>query len=168
MLSNAIVKKMKVKRVLLLLCCSAYAALGSAAMNDFIDFQQLSLPTSPNYALACPADYCQGKAMLAVPIFAINKADLESITKEIMTQQPRTEFIKGSSKQVIYVQRSYVFAFKDFIHIEFLPLGAQQSSVMILSRAQTGYYDFGVNKRRVQQLVEAIAAQVEVYTNTPR
>jgi len=137
-------------------------------MNDFIDFQQLSLPNSPNYALACPVNHCQEKATLEVPVFPLSKSELESLTKDIMSQQPRTEFIKGSSKQAIYVQSSRVFAFKDFIHIEFLPLGAQQSSVMILSRSETGYYDFGVNKRRVQHLVEAITAQVEVYTSTTR
>ena len=66
-------------------------------------------------------------------------------------------------KQDIYVQRSAVFRFPDTIWVQPVAL-PQGSSVIIYSRSNYGYGDFGVNRERVglwlDLLREALAADL--------
>ncbi len=85
--------------------------------------------------------------------------------RQALADQPRTELAAEvqDPRQVIYVQRSAVFRFPDTIWIQ--PVGTTEgSSVIIYSRSNYGYGDFGVNRERValwlDLLREALAAEL--------
>jgi len=74
---------------------------------------------------------------------------------------PRTTLLRDDAARGRFVaeQRSAVLRFVDTVWVEVVPRGSAASSVAILSRSNVGYYDFGVNRRRVEGLLADIAAR---------
>ena len=114
---------------------------------------------TPNDALACPLSFCQGRANYTVPIFQLSKAVLTVRVQEIIKSEPRTTLIHSNPNldQLIFVQRSRLFGFPDTIWVQFVDLRSE-SSLIIYSRSNYGYWDFGVNRKRVKSLLKKIKA----------
>lgn len=123
-----------------------------------INFQHLTLPTTPNYYLVCPKDYCNNKPNDISPIFPYNREQLIKNFQTMINQQPR--ITRAASDQTnykySYIQRSKIFRFPDFITVKFIALNDTQSTLAIFSCSKYGSSDFGVNKKRVQSWLQQL------------
>ncbi|MGW8313181.1 MAG: DUF1499 domain-containing protein [Desulfuromonadales bacterium] len=69
--------------------------------------------------------------------------------KAAITALPRTHIITATSEYIHAECRSAVFGFIDDLELHLLP---KQGQIEVRSLARVGYYDFGVNRQRVEQL----------------
>lgn len=132
-------------------------------MAVYTDFHHLSRPTSPNYYLACPHNYCNIKPDVVSPTYMLPVQKLEQLWLLSIKNEPRFTLRDQKDSQYEYVQRSLVFRFPDNVSVRFVSLSQDMSSLAILSRSQYGYYDFAVNKRRVTRLLKQLTSVVSAY-----
>ena len=138
---------------------------GCAASTEPQDLRELERADSPNDALACPPGACKAEADFETPVFAATPEAVMQALRQAIEDQPRVELAAEVPEpaQVIYVQRSALFRFPDTIWAQpvTLPRGA---SVILYSRSNYGYGDFGVNRERIALwlglLREALAAEI--------
>lgn len=92
-----------------------------------------------------------GQGHGASPQFRVSAERLWQLWLAVAARQPRTKLLAQDSthRRTLHVQRSRVFRFPDFVRAETIDLGSDRSGIAIDSRAPFGYYDFGVNRRRV-------------------
>jgi uncharacterized protein (DUF1499 family) len=96
------------------------------------------------------------------PRFAVSVDALWRAWLDLAARMPRTRLIAQNEGEhrSFHIQRSLVFRFPDLVRAEIIDLETGQSTIAIDSRARYGYYDFGVNRQRVEtwlaELVEAI------------
>ena len=79
----------------------------------------------------------------------------------VIAAAPRVEETarSGDGTQREYIQRSKTFGFPDHIAVRFIAedaAGKPATRVLMFSAAQKGYYDFGVNRRRVTTWLETL------------
>lgn len=73
---------------------------------------------------------------------------------ELIDNTPRAQLVANVDVYVHATFKSKVFGFVD--DVEFIFNDAQKL-IHVRSAARTGYYDFGVNRRRVEWLRKALA-----------
>ena len=75
----------------------------------------------------------------------------------VINRQPRTKLIRAATEleQLIFVQRSKFLGLPDTIWIQFVGL-KEGTSLIIYSRSNYGYWDFGINGRRIKNWLEEI------------
>ncbi len=71
--------------------------------------------------------------------------------KMVMGQMPRTEFVEETSDMLRYVVSTRVMRFKD--DVEFL-FDDETRQIEFRSAARLGHSDFGVNRRRMEDVSE--------------
>lgn len=125
-----------------------------------IDFQQLTLPNTPNYYLSCPAKYCNVTPNQESRIYPISQKILIADWNKAIALQPRVKLISSTANQFNYVQRSLIFRFPDYISVRFIEITPQQSTIALYSQSKYGYSDFGVNKKRVISWLQALDKQI--------
>ena len=116
------------------------------------DLRQVQRADSPNDALACPPDSCSAAADIESPVFAVAPEDLMQALRGAIEDEPRTELAAEAPalNQAVYVQRSALFRFPDTVWVQSVAL-SDGASVIIYSRSNYGYGDFGVNRERVER-----------------
>ena len=131
----------------------------SVRFDQSIDLILGNKSDTPNDALACPLNFCQGRANYTVPIFQLSKAVLAVRVQEMIKSEPRTTLIHSNPNldQLIFVQRSRLFGFPDTIWVQFVDLRSE-SSLIIYSRSNYGYWDFGVNRKRIKSWLKKLKA----------
>ena len=141
---------------------AAMTLAGCAATTSDLELRSFARADKPAEVLACPPGYCAARADLTVPDYPIPLERLAAIVREAVTAIPRTtiERDEPARQRLVAVQRTAVLRFPDTIWIELIARGPASSSVAIYSRSNFGYYDFGVNRRRVEALLAAVAARV--------
>ena len=124
-----------------------------------VDLRKLDRTGHPNDWMACSRNICLGDLNTEIPIFAISKQKLIQLTKRLFIEKPRTKFIRFVPKldQLIFVQRSKFLRFPDTVWIQFFELETG-TSLIIYSRSNYGYYDFGVNRKRVNSWIKSLEA----------
>lgn len=127
-----------------------------------LNLQNPALPTTPNYAFAAPK-VLNFNADLMSPIFPVDSNRAAKKVVDYIQQQPRIETLKvdWNNLHFVFIQRTRVFRFPDQIEIKVIPIDGGHSSVLMLSRAQYGYYDFGVNQRRIKGWLKDIEVKME-------
>ena len=129
-------------------------------MPEFTDFATLERPGSPNSWLIAPAgpSATSPRADARAPEFNISAKRLSEDWAAFIGQQPRTRIlgISDDGLQVEAEQRSTVFGFVDKVSFRAVQLGGAQSTFYAYSRSQTGYWDLGVNRKRLQDWVAAL------------
>lgn len=130
--------------------------------KQLLDKCDITPPDKPNYALAFPRGYCQLQASAFSPVYAINQQQLLEKIVDVIKHLPRHKDLNIDKDKLIikFTQYSAVFHFPDKIEIRVLNTGPAESSVLIYSHSVYGYYDFGVNKRRVLALLASIKTEV--------
>lgn len=123
-----------------------------------VDFKTLQLPTSPNYYLICPTNYCMATSDEVSPIFQRPIVQVELAWQQVISKQPRTSVLSSDpvAHKYFYVQRSFIFRFPDYITVQFIALSDTTTTMAIYSHAKYGYSDFGVNKKRVKSWVSEL------------
>ena len=131
----------------------------AAGSMSFLDFQALDRPDSPNHWLIAPGGWLPRlQADAPAPVFAVLPEQLVAAWLEVVRGRPRTTIVAVSDDrlQVEVEQRSALFGFVDKISFRALPLENGQSSYLVYSRSQTGYWDIGVNRRRLLEWTAAL------------
>lgn len=138
-------------------------ANNNTAIDGFKNFPTLSKRKSPNDYLVCPKDTCKEYDEIS-PLFPVSVENLKIAWDKMLKQQPRVQLVKQdlNRKQAIWVQRSAVFRFPDYITVEFVPISNNRSSLIIYSTSKYGHYDFGVNQKRVKSWLTALEQQIKL------
>lgn len=127
-----------------------------------LDFREIPEARKPNDALAAPAHWDRRDADFVTPLFAVPVDRLREAMVRIAAEEPRTHLVHldKEASQAQFEQSSKIFKFKDIITVAFEPAEGG-STLAIYSRARLGYYDFGVNRRRVRRWLAALEAQLQ-------
>lgn len=127
-----------------------------------MDIRSLASRSMPHDALACPADMCGVPADFESPDFAVPEVELFTAVQGLISTEPRTRFVAKDPalRQLVFIQRSRIFRFPDTIWIQGVDRGSDMS-LIIYSRSNYGYWDFGVNKRRVRRWLTILKERIE-------
>ena len=128
-------------------------------MTEFLEFDALRRPASPNHWLVAPpgADASLHRDA-AAPRYPLAAERLARAWVGVVEQAPRTRIIGVSTDglRVEAEQRSAWFGFVDRVRFRAIALDDASSTFFAYSRSQSGYWDFGVNRRRLSAWVEAL------------
>lgn len=123
-----------------------------------LDFATLTLPKSPNTYLLAPADLCRNAKPHAIAsVYPIGPMQLSTIVRDALVAMPNAE-VKETQDGGLYMEAHQFtprLKFRDDITARILPAEGG-STLAIYSRSRKGYWDLGVNKKRVQALMRAI------------
>jgi uncharacterized protein (DUF1499 family) len=126
---------------------------------DYVDFAQLQRQGSPNDFLVAPADEtARLGADAQSPRFPVPAARLARLWADVVSAEPRTRIL-GTTEDGLGIeaeQRTAVFRFVDRVSFRAVPIDADSSSAYVYSRSQVGYWDLGVNQRRVENWLNAL------------
>jgi uncharacterized protein (DUF1499 family) len=94
----------------------------------------------------------------AAPVIALSANALTRKWADIVKVQPRTVLlgVSGDGLQVEAEQRSKLFRFVDAISFRAIPIEHSASTFIAYSRSHSGYWDMGVNRRRLVAWVDAL------------
>lgn len=120
--------------------------------GEAISIAVLAAPLPRPSFLACPPGYCHVAGAEQSPIFDVPWRALQAAFARVAAAAPRTRRVadEADRRREVFIQRSALFRFPDIITVEFVPLGADRSSLAIFSRSRYGRDDFGVNRARVE------------------
>lgn len=123
-----------------------------------IDFKTLTLPGKPNTWLVAPTGLTPASPHETAPEFPVPAEALRDAWMQVLADQPRLQVLARSADglQVEAAQRTAVLRFTDLVSARIVPLDAGNSTMAIYSRSRVGYWDIGVNRRRVHRLMEAL------------
>lgn len=107
-------------------------------------------PDSPN---CVSSDAQDDKHQIAPLTFSLPEAEAWQLLQEQVAKLPRTVIVADKPGYLHAECHSALFGFVD--DLEFY-LRAEQGLIAVRSAARTGYYDFGVNRRRVEELRVAL------------
>jgi hypothetical protein len=115
-------------------------------------------PVPGNGFLACPQQYCAVAPDMASPALPVGVDRLQALWQQLLRDQRGivTVLDEPDRHRVVLVQHSAVLGFPDVITVEFVPLGPEQSSIALYSRARYGKLDFGVNRKRVERWISRL------------
>jgi uncharacterized protein (DUF1499 family) len=101
-----------------------------------------------------PPDW-PGPAHAEGPVFDMDADRLWRAWLNVAARQPRTALRTRDEheRRSLHVQRSAVFRFPDLVRAQVVALGTQRSSLVLDSRARFGWWDLGVNRRRILRWV---------------
>lgn len=153
--------------VMLTLSALLAVAGGSAAGKDdldmrpdapFTDFATLQPPDSPNTWLVAPAGFTRATPDETAPEFPVDAPRLAELWQKVVTAEPRTTIagISPDGLQLEAQQRTAVFGFIDDISFRAIPATAGHATLAVYSRARVGYWDLGVNQRRVRAWLDRL------------
>ena len=167
------------KKILKLLACLALAGVvsvvGLSALSgrdavmqallgpverSAVSFASLSPPDTLNWYLVCPEGVCGASPQAASPVFEEPVAVLRDRWRRMVAAQPRTERLSDDDDalQEDYVQRSRIVGWPDTVTVRFIARDDARSTLAIYSRSHYGYSDMGVNRKRIEAWLAALAA----------
>lgn len=143
---------------------------GAMTPDEFTDFRALHPPASPNNWLVAPLDIgrergseaASAAADQAAPVFDVPAARLAQAWRSLVEARPRTAILGVSADglQIESQQKSAVFGFVDRISMRAIPLALQRSTLIAYSRATLGFWDFGVNRRRLEDWLKVLGSHL--------
>lgn len=127
-----------------------------------LDFETIPRTRKPNCALALPAHAGRDDADLKSPTFQATVEQLRDAVVSIAAHEPRTHLLHldREAMQAEFEQSSKIFRFPDTITVAFEAMDATRATLSIYSRARLGYYDFGVNRKRVRRWLDLLAGKL--------
>ena len=128
------------------------------------DFDNLAVPTSPNTWLVAPAGFEPAKPDAAAPVFELPAKRLAQAWISVVESEPRTKILAVSEDglQIEAEQRSAVFGFLVRICTMCVTLQPTRSTLVAYSRSRVGYWDFGVNRSRLQRWLAKLQVKRDV------
>lgn len=139
---------------------------------DFLRFESLERPSSPNTYLLAPETLCEKAEPDAVsPEFTQSARDLFAIVSRLVRGD--RSFIQidedREGLRIRFVAVTSILRFKDDVDIQVLPNSADGSAkapgstLAVYSRSRVGYSDMGANAKRVGALMKKLSGA----THTP-
>ena len=137
----------------IILCCglvSVSCAAEKSASPGMPEAGLIACPDSPN----CVSSDAQDEKHHIAPLtFSIPAAEAWQLLKEQVAKLPRTVVVTDKPGYLHAECRSAVFGFVDDLEFQ---LRAAQGVIAVRSAARTGYYDFGANRQRIEELRAAL------------
>ena len=129
-----------------------------------VDFNHLTLPKSPNKALAAPVGFTPNPN-LTTPRYKVPPAMLFAEIASVAAAEPRTYKLDSHPAhfQAAWVVRTPVANFPDVVEVAVRPDGADGSALILYSHSIYGYSDFGTNAARLQRWLSAIGRAAEAH-----
>lgn len=103
-------------------------------------------PSAPRCVSTLAADPARRVAPIG---YAVLRAEMRTILLEVIRSWPRTQVVTADEDYIHALQRSRAFGFPDDLECH---LPAAERLVHMRSAARIGWYDFGVNRARVEHL----------------
>lgn len=127
-----------------------------------LDFTTIPARRPPRACLACPRGWSRRDADIITPVFDLTLEQLREAVVAIASAEARTHLIRldKEASQAEFEQRSRFLGFPDIVTVAFEAAPGGGASLAIYSRARYGYYDFGVNRRRVARWLAALERRV--------
>ena len=132
-------------------------------MYKLTNFKDLVLKNTRNQYLVLPKNFTsKSKPNLISPEFKCSVNDLQDVFLKFLNSQNRIRNIVHDKKnnKLSCIQFTKIFRFPDIIDIEFISINLEISSIAIYSRSKYGYYDFNVNKNRINLWLDVIIRNV--------
>ena len=121
-------------------------------MSPFINFKNLKLKKTNNQYLVIPRQSeIELTPNIFSPIFECKVGNLQSYWFEVVNKQDGIGEVRNDERNYKFkcIQYSKVFKFPDIVDVEFYKIDEDLSTLAIYSRSKYGYYDFKVNKNRI-------------------
>ena len=115
-------------------------------------FRTLKRPDSPNTWLVAPADFMI-KPDAVAPVFPVPVSKLRVAFTSIVLGSDGTAIVAESSDGMHVVATTRLMRFQDDVRALFIPVGEHQSTMALYSASRVGYWDFGTNRRRVENWI---------------
>lgn len=110
-------------------------------------------PSSPN----CISSGDRDSGHKIAPFQLVKPAnEVWLMVQELVSELPRTRIIKATEDYLHAECRSFLFGFVDDLELHLRPAAG---IIAIRSAARSGYADFGVNRRRIESLREALISR---------
>jgi hypothetical protein len=128
---------------------------------ELVDPTEVRPPDRPNNYLVCPPGLCAAPPAAASPEIDRPLVEVERVWLEVVNESPRVEQLAHDPTRHLYlfVQRTPLLGFPDLISVRFLARDAR-SSLAVYSRSVYGYWDLGVNRRRVENWLAGLRARL--------
>lgn len=127
------------------------------------DLQNITLPSTKNYYLICPKGFCNVQPNEYSPIYNVSAEDLFEAWNIMLSKQLYVN-ITGTipaRAQYEYIQKSPFFGFPDYISVQFIAISDSSSTLAVYSRSRYGFFDFDVNKKRLQKWIALLNQAVQ-------
>lgn len=140
------------------------------AVTDFVDFESLTRPKSPNTFLITPDGLCRNADPdEPSPSFASSPLALFERVRQLVddTSGWRLAGESPADLQLAFVAVTPLLRFKDDVDVKVIPARAGQSldapgaHIAVYSRSRIGWSDLGANARRVRTLVKNLSEAEE-------
>jgi uncharacterized protein (DUF1499 family) len=128
-----------------------------------IDFATLEKRREPSRWLVAPPGLLQAaEPDAAAPVFDAAPARVIQVLAEVLEARPRTAITERADDNTALeaVEISRIFRFKDPISARAVATDDGRTALALYSRSTVGYWDMGVNRKRVEALVEAVRSGV--------
>lgn len=127
----------------------------------YVELKSLNRTSKPNTALACPPNHCssQRPADITTGIYTVTSDVLRNDIIEYFDNDKNAKLVSNHEDDLSlrFVTHSPVLRFPDTIHIEFIPIDSDTSTLAIFAQAKLGHTDLGANKARIEQILVAIS-----------
>lgn len=164
--------------IVAVLWATSCTAPDAAAMKDDMqvtgtaaDWASLERSGYPRDWLLAPPDLAPvpGTPDQAPPVYPVSAARLAAAWADVVRAEPRTTIVAISDDglRVDAEQRSKLLGFVDRIAMRAIAVDAERATLAVYSRATIGYYDFGVNRDRVQAWLAELARRLEQAPDAP-
>jgi uncharacterized protein (DUF1499 family) len=103
-----------------------------------------------------------GPAHALAPVFPIGADRLWRTWMDFASRHPRTalQAEDAQARRSLHVQRSTALRFPDLVQAEVVALGTERSGLVLDSRSRFGWWDLGVNRRRVTRWLDDLQRAV--------
>lgn len=124
-------------------------------MPVIIDNVDLDCPNKPN----CVSSVASAKCRYAKPIrYSIPMADAKRLIVDELKKRPLTEVISETDRYIHATFTTQILRFVD--DVEFI-FDEKEKLIHFRSKSRVGYYDFGTNRRRMNEFTSKIASSLQ-------
>jgi len=121
-------------------------------------FAKLKRPESPNHWMVAPRGF-PGRPDAVAPSFTVPVASLRDAFRTMLRQVPGVDIVAETEDGLHVVSTTRLFRFRDDVRVQFIGIDARHSTLALYSASRAGYWDFGTNRRRIEDWL-ARTAQV--------
>ncbi|HNP61472.1 MAG TPA: DUF1499 domain-containing protein [Nitrospirales bacterium] len=133
---------------IMLLCLIPAVAIAQGALGEelIVSGRTFSCPDRPN----CVSTMAEAESHAIAPYrYQASLEEAKAELKHIFAQFPRTELVREEEDYLQYEVKSFLFGFVDDVE---LWLDEATKTIHFRSAARSGYYDFGVNRKRMEDV----------------
>lgn len=146
----------------LILIFIAVFILQGCSQQPTANLQSLTLSKYPNYYLICPQNYCNVTPNENSPEYPVSADDLFNAWNLMISQEQNVTVLDSvpSRGQYDYIAKTSAFGFPNIVTVQFIALTDTSSTIAVYSRSKFGFYDFGLNKKRLQKWMQQLNISV--------